>query len=138
MSDEIPLLNEKTREMRVEITRVRRKKPTIKKKNEKYEQLTARLRELNSEFKKESRAAIRQFLEAIREVNSVEQFWAKWKKTKFIYNDHIPIFESNKSKTYEENIEILARQFVKLAERAYQELAIKPNGPDIPSSRIVT
>lgn len=110
--DELPWLNEETNEIRTEIARVRRSRSTVKVNSNKYSRLSDRLKELNSRFRRVTREAIRKFMESTHRVESVQQFWAKWKRTKFRFNDHIPIFESNQSRTIEENIDIRSKELL--------------------------
>lgn len=129
VSDVLPWLNDKTSKLRFEIARVRRSRSTKKITSSKFERLTERLRALNREFSRESGTAKREFLGSTSKVESVQQFWTKWKRTKFNYNDHIPIFDGNLSKSHSENIGILVDQFVRPAERRYQPKKFKPNAP---------
>lgn len=127
--DHLPWYSEKVSELKNEIARVRRKRSTVGGSSGVFERLTDKLRELNRQFKREVREVTRKYFEELHRVENVDQFWKKWKLTKISHNDHIPIFESNISNTLEENLEIIANQFVRPAETKYQPLRLKQNSP---------
>ena len=68
-------------------------------------------------------------METVHRVENVQQYWKKWKRTKVKANDHMPMFENNQTKTLQENLDIIANQFVRLAEDKYSKINLKPNAP---------
>ena len=122
--DHLPWYSERISELESEVARIQRSRSTIKSTSTKYEQLTKKLRLMNSQLKGETGEQIRKYLEELHRVKDVEQFWKKWKRSKTSYNDQIPIFEGNKSNTKEENLEIIFNQFVRPAEYKYQKLKL--------------
>ena len=71
--------------------------------------------------------AIKDFLKKIHNVSGIEEFWSQWKRTKYCYTSQNPIFNGNKIKKKEENLQILANQFIKQTGNIYHEKKTKIN-----------
>lgn len=128
ISEDLPWYNDEISEIRREITRVRRSKSKLNnKESSKFIRLSGILKSLNTEFCRRVKSTVKEFLDRIHKVNSVQEYWSLWKKTKYNYNNQMPIFKENVSKTREENLNLLAKQFIKDTNNAYQMKKIKSN-----------
>ena len=127
--EDLPWYSEHLEKISEQITKVRRKRSTLRTVNAKYLALTERLKELNNELKRKSTIAIKAFIEKAHQVNNIKELWSLWKKSKFNPATQIPIFKNNQTKSKEENDRILADHFVKRTSNPYQRINIRPNRP---------
>lgn len=122
----LPWYSKEIENLDKQVTKVRRKR-SGRNSEFKFNQLTIKLKELNNQFKYQLRTAIKEFMIKVHRVNSIDEYWMLWKKTKFKQSEHVPIFKSNKTATIEENVQILADQFIKKPKNKYQHKKIKMN-----------
>jgi hypothetical protein len=121
-----PWYNDRLVVIKNKITKDRRKLCRIKN-IESREIVKSRLKELNKQFSKLARTEKYNYYKKLHEINSPDEFWKVWSKSRIYNAVQIPIFEENTDLNIDKNNEILGNHFVKEAKYKYERLNINTN-----------
>lgn len=124
----IPWYNEELNEIHNNVMKLRRKINQVNKKhieNEKAENLRSKMSELRKRYKKELYKSKSEFYENLHNVKNEIDFWKVYNRFKPKQKDKQIIFDNNKSRSAEENEELLRFQFVKPDEETYRPVNFK-------------
>ena len=136
LSNYWPPFCEELDEINRSIGRIRRKLSTIKMPSRKFHILSGNLKDLNRRFKQTERALIREQLNRVHAATCPDELWKIWKKTKTSPQDPTPLFASNRTRTMDENYEIIASEFIKSTVNTYtakkppRNLRLSPTSED--------